>query len=148
MPQFGVRKEIEFDAGHRVPDHDGQCRNLHGHRYAVALSVRGYIQEEGAATGMVLDFSDIKRCLQQIHDTFDHGFIVYEHDELVAPLFQSGGPLARMKCTYLHVVPTAENLAKWCYDFAIAWFAERKLPGTVTLCEVFETPTSLASYPV
>ena len=26
-----ITRKLEFDAGHRIPDHKSQCRNLHGY---------------------------------------------------------------------------------------------------------------------
>ena len=28
-------RRIEFDAAHRVMEHESKCRHLHGHRYAI-----------------------------------------------------------------------------------------------------------------
>ncbi|MDR1661543.1 MAG: 6-carboxytetrahydropterin synthase, partial [Azoarcus sp.] len=58
-----ITRRIEFDAGHRIPDHVGQCRNLHGHRYALEISFGGDIIDAPgcAVNGMVMDFSEIKR---------------------------------------------------------------------------------------
>jgi 6-pyruvoyltetrahydropterin/6-carboxytetrahydropterin synthase len=36
-PAITITRRLEFDAGHRIPHHDGQCRHLHGHRYAICL---------------------------------------------------------------------------------------------------------------
>ncbi|HCX34237.1 MAG TPA: 6-carboxytetrahydropterin synthase QueD, partial [Rhodocyclaceae bacterium] len=27
-----ITRRLEFDAGHRIPDHLSRCRHLHGHR--------------------------------------------------------------------------------------------------------------------
>ena len=53
---------MEFDAGHRIPNHKSSCRNLHCHRYAIEVSLSGdIIQEENESDfGMVIDFKEIK----------------------------------------------------------------------------------------
>ena len=53
---------MEFDSGHRIPNHKSTCRNLHGHRYAIEVTVTGDIvdQEEVSDFGMVMDFKDAK----------------------------------------------------------------------------------------
>ena len=38
-----ITTRLEFDAGHRIPDHKSQCRNLHGHRYALEITLSGDI---------------------------------------------------------------------------------------------------------
>ncbi len=63
MQQLTITRRLEFDAGHRIPHHGGQCRHLHGHRYAIELTVQGPVHESHgqADDGMVIDFGDIKR---------------------------------------------------------------------------------------
>ena len=34
-----ITRKLEFDAGHRIPDHNSQCRNLHGHRYTLLITL-------------------------------------------------------------------------------------------------------------
>ena len=36
-----ITTRLEFDAGHRIPCHKSQCRNLHGHRYAMEITLSG-----------------------------------------------------------------------------------------------------------
>jgi 6-pyruvoyl tetrahydropterin synthase/QueD family protein len=57
-----ITRKLEFDAGHRIPDHKSQCRNLHGHRYTLEITLVGaVIDVEGSSdNGMIMDFSDIK----------------------------------------------------------------------------------------
>ena len=60
-----ITTRLEFDAGHRIPNHKSQCRNLHGHRYALEITLSGDIihQKKASEDGMVMDFSDVKnRC--------------------------------------------------------------------------------------
>ena len=58
-----ITRRLEFDAGHRIPDHASQCRHLHGHRYALEVTLSGeIIKADGlAVNGMVMDFADVKR---------------------------------------------------------------------------------------
>ncbi|MDR1848594.1 MAG: 6-carboxytetrahydropterin synthase, partial [Zoogloeaceae bacterium] len=57
-----ITRRLEFDAGHRIPDHQSQCRNLHGHRYALEITLEGEVNAKPGETdsGMVMDFADIK----------------------------------------------------------------------------------------
>ncbi|MQM35299.1 MAG: 6-carboxytetrahydropterin synthase QueD, partial [Candidatus Accumulibacter phosphatis] len=41
-----ITRRLEFDAGHRIPDHKSQCRHLHGHRYALEITLGGEIIEQ------------------------------------------------------------------------------------------------------
>ena len=38
-----ITRKLEFDAGHRIPDHKSQCRNLHGHRYTLEITLTGAV---------------------------------------------------------------------------------------------------------
>ena len=44
-----ITRRLEFDAGHRNPDHRSQCRHLHGHRYAMEITLSGEVIEKTAA---------------------------------------------------------------------------------------------------
>ena len=62
-----ITRRLEFDAGHRIPNHASQCRHLHGHRYAIEVTVSGEIvaAEGDSEQGMVADFAGIKALLHQ-----------------------------------------------------------------------------------
>ena len=57
-----ITTRLEFDAGHRIPSHKSQCKNLHGHRYAIEITLSGDIISQAGASenGMVMDFSEVK----------------------------------------------------------------------------------------
>ena len=81
-----ITRKLEFDAGHRIPDHKSQCRNLHGHRYTLEITLTGAVIEvEGSSdNGMIMDFSDIKALAKEhLVDVWDHAFLVYEKDDKV-----------------------------------------------------------------
>lgn len=106
-----ITRRLEFDAGHRIPDHQSQCRHLHGHRYALEVTLVGEVitLPGSPALGMVMDFSEVKALAKQhLVDGWDHAFLAYRGDQLVIDL------LARLpdhKTVVLDAVPTAENLA-------------------------------------
>ena len=81
-----ITRRLEFDAGHRIPNHNSQCKHLHGHRYALEITLSGDIitQEGVSEQGMVMDFSDVKRIAkEQVVDAWDHAFLVYRGDNMV-----------------------------------------------------------------
>ena len=81
-----ITRKLEFDAGHRIPDHKSQCRNLHGHRYTLLITLVGaVVEEEGQSdNGMIMDFSDIKAlAMTHLVDLWDHAFLVYRDDTAV-----------------------------------------------------------------
>ena len=145
---YVITKEVQFDAGHRVPDHKSKCRNPHGHRYRVVARVEAReLVTEGSSKGMVADFGDIKQLLtQRVHDLYDHGFIVYEGDIQMMHLFFPRN--VNDHAWNIHVVPfvpTAENLAASIFEDLHELIAE--LGGCRLIgIDVWETPTSCASY--
>jgi 6-pyruvoyltetrahydropterin/6-carboxytetrahydropterin synthase len=107
-----ITRRLEFDAGHRIPNHDSQCRHLHGHRYAIEVTLSGsIIDTEGAPNqGMVMDFSEIKSIAQRkLVDHWDHAFLVHAGDR---PVIDFLATLPGHKTVILSTVPTAENLAR------------------------------------
>ena len=106
-----ITRRLEFDAGHRIPHHASQCRHVHGHRYAIEITLSGeIIQTEGTAEqGMVMDFSDVKNIANRVLiNQWDHAFLVYQGDRSVVDFLAS---LPDHKTVVLPFVPTAENLA-------------------------------------
>ena len=106
-----ITRRLEFDAGHRIPQHKSQCRHLHGHRYALEITLSGeIIQTEGASEqGMVMDFTDVKNiALEKIANVWDHAFLVYQGDSAVLDFLNS---MPGHKTVVLDSIPTAENLA-------------------------------------
>lgn len=107
-----ITRRLEFDAGHRIPDHKSQCRHLHGHRYAIEITLSGeVIEKDGdAANGMVMDFSQVKDIAKEhVVDQWDHAFLAYAGDKAIVD-FLTGLP--GHKTVILDRVPTAENLAR------------------------------------
>lgn len=137
-----ITKTIEWDMAHRVPNHNSKCKNLHGHRYRLEVSVQGEIISTSGASdeGMVVDFHDLKVLLKKhIADALDHVCMYYEHDELLRNFFEENkDKLTAMKVPF---IPTAENTLLWCYERL-----KSHLPShlTITQCKLYETPNSWA----
>jgi 6-pyruvoyltetrahydropterin/6-carboxytetrahydropterin synthase len=89
-----VTKQFRFESAHRLPHHDGKCKNLHGHSYLLEVTVSGDIQTAGAKEGMVIDFGDVSKIVEKlIISKWDHQYL---ND-------------------ILPFVTTAENLARECF---------------------------------
>lgn len=107
-----ITTRLEFDAGHRIPHHKSQCRNLHGHRYAIEITLSGDIIKDESASedGMVMDFSDVKKIAKEaIVNVWDHAFLVYKNDAEVLNFLNT---LENHKTVIFPTVPTAENIAQ------------------------------------
>ena len=106
-----ITTRLEFDAGHRIPHHKSQCRNLHGHRYAIEITLSGDIilADNASENGMVMDFSDVKQIARlSVVDVWDHAFLVFKEDSEVLNLLNT---LPNHKTVIFPTVPTAENMA-------------------------------------
>lgn len=68
-----VRRQFVFEAAHRLPHHPGKCRELHGHSYRLVVSVDRPVD---AATGLAIDFSDLKAVVRaEVVDRLDHRYV-------------------------------------------------------------------------
>jgi 6-pyruvoyltetrahydropterin/6-carboxytetrahydropterin synthase len=84
-----------FAAAHRLPDHEGKCQRLHGHTYGLEVTVEGTPQETGPASGMVMDFAELRRRVAEL---------------VVEPLDH------RMLNEMFDFVPTTEAMAAWAFE--------------------------------
>ncbi len=139
---FKITRRIEFDAGHRIPDHQHQCRHLHGHRYVLEVGISGEIKNENGApdNGMVADFSKIKEILEtHLIQKWDHAFLVWENDSAVLNFLKT---LPNHKTVVFKKVPTVENLVLAAFDILSPIFSEQNLK--ITSLKLFETPNAWA----
>jgi 6-pyruvoyltetrahydropterin/6-carboxytetrahydropterin synthase len=119
-----ITTRLEFDAGHRIPHHKSQCKNLHGHRYAIEITLSGDIisNESSSENGMVMDFSDVKTIAKEsLVNVWDHAFIVYKGDFEVLNFLNS---LDNHKTVIFPTVPTAENMAQEAFNILKAQYQD------------------------
>lgn len=133
-----ITRRIEFDAGHRIPDHQSKCRNVHGHRYALEVTITGPINAEAgsAEQGMVMDFYRLRTIMdEEVHAPWDHAFLCWHGDKDMRTALLH---LGTHRTVLLESIPTVENLAE-----LIAERMKRRLENTGThLVKVtlWETP--------
>ena len=138
-----ITKSIEWDMGHRIPKHSHKCRNPHGHRYRLELTLSGAVNTERGSSqeGMVHDFGDIKTHMEEtIYQRLDHCFLAAEDDPIFAHIAHEHPDL---KIILVPFIPTAENILVWCYQAL-----SENFPGhlRITKLRLHETPTSFAEY--
>ncbi len=130
---FKVTKQIRFSYGHRLLNYEGKCRFLHGHNAIVEIELS---KEKLDNRGMVMDFEDVKQGIQKwIDEALDHKMILNESDSMVQTLQKLNEPVITLKEN-----PTAENLARFIFDYA----QSKNFP--VTEVRFWETPSSFATY--
>lgn len=136
-----VAKEFSFDMAHLLDGHDGKCQNLHGHTYKLQVIVSGETEDNGAKKGMVIDFADLKRAVNElIISPMDHAFIYdqsSERETKIAQLLQQ----LNSKTFALPVRSTAENLAQFIFQRL-----KENVGFHLHSVRLWETPTSFAEY--
>ncbi|MSS76785.1 MAG: 6-carboxytetrahydropterin synthase [Methyloglobulus sp.] len=106
---FTITKEVYFCYGHRLMNHQGKCRHLHGHSVKAAISITQQTLNE---QGMVCDFADIRECVEAYIDQYlDHNFLLHKDDPLIPALKANNE-----RFWALDEHPTAEVLSKMIYQ--------------------------------
>ena len=120
---YTLRVETEFAAAHFLSNYHGKCEKLHGHNYKARLWVCGDELDKG---GMLVDFSVLKKVLKEAVKELDHSCL----NEL--EVFMND--------------PSAERIARYIFENAGELFIEMGVNISPWKVDVFETPTSMASY--
>jgi 6-pyruvoyltetrahydropterin/6-carboxytetrahydropterin synthase len=104
--KLGIIEHI--DCAHFLPGH-ARCGTLHGHTYRVELVIEGENK-----TGMILDFSDLRKTLRDALSAYDHrslnDFLEYPSVENVCELIR--GRLSQV-ISFPFVVKVWEGEGKW-----------------------------------
>ncbi|MDO8524846.1 MAG: 6-carboxytetrahydropterin synthase QueD [bacterium] len=110
-----LTKNFSFDSAHRLENHKGKCKNLHGHTYLLEVSVAGKINNK---TGMIIDFGILKEVVNNlIIDKLDHHYLNDIIDN-----------------------PTAENIIRWIWNILCKTL--KKQGAGLFMLKLWETPTS------
>ena len=82
-------RDFKFDAAHNLIHYHGKCERLHGHTYRLRVTLEG----EPDAEGMIFDFAELKRAVNElVLDSLDHAYI----NEIIEQ-------------------PTAEYISRWIF---------------------------------
>src|SRR5574343_125353 len=104
-----ITKEVYFCYGHRLMNHPGKCRNLHGHSVKASIAIKS---EQLNEQGMVCDFADVRDAVESFVDQhLDHNFLLHKDDPII-PALQANNE--RFLAIDEH--PTAEVLSKMIYQ--------------------------------
>lgn len=120
----GWRRGFMFSACHMIPGH-AKCGRLHGHTYTVNLKIDG----EADASGMVLDFGNVKKVLNKLLEELDHKVIIPKDRPEFRIVRSEGDDSVRVEVHDKFYVfpeedlyfmdipaPTAEHMAGWMLD--------------------------------
>lgn len=129
-----VAKEFKWEMGHRLPEHFGNCKNIHGHSYKMIVELEGVLNE----AGMVIDFYDVEKIINPIIDKLDHAFMVKNNDNDVLELLEK----VKSKKVVVDFYATVENICL----YVINEIRKSELPNnisTVTV-KIYETNEDFA----
>jgi len=119
---YQISVERHFDAAHFLRGYRGKCEALHGHRFQVVVKIES---SELNDIGIVYDFVEIKRHLDDILSRFDH--------------------------TCLNDVPPFDKINPSSENIAFTIFEELKPrlagdPVSISCVEVWESPQTRVAY--
>ena len=143
MSIIKITKQFSFEMAHALRNYDGLCRNIHGHSYKMDITLAGQPlhDENSPKNGMVMDFGDLKRLVnEEVISLLDHALVLNSKTDaqLIEVLKQN-----YEKIVTVDFQPTTENLLEF-----IAAKIQSRLPETVTLTcvRLRETDTSYAEW--
>ena len=140
-----ITRRLEFDSGHRIPNHRSLCRHLHGHRYALEVTLSGEVvaTRGDAREGMVLDFAEVKEIARRtVVDVWDHAFLAWREDRAVLDFLAT---LPDHRTVVFAAPPTAEHLAQAAYELLEpAYHAQYGAQLVLERVRLYETPNCWA----
>jgi 6-pyruvoyltetrahydropterin/6-carboxytetrahydropterin synthase len=140
-----ITRRLEFDAGHRIPNHESRCRHLHGHRYALEVTLAGdpVATPGDARQGMLMDFSEVRAIAQrEVVDAWDHAFLAWREDRVVLDFLET---LPQHRTVTFDQPPTAEHLAQAAFSLLDRAYTNRYGNGLrLERVRLYETPNCWA----
>ena len=106
-----IAKRFRWEGAHRLPWHEGLCKNLHGHSYTMFVEIEGEPDERG----LLMDFKDLKNCMVDLVEAWDHATVVDEKDTELHEVLTSRG----WKHYVLPFDTTAENMCIYAAEYLI-----------------------------
>ncbi len=91
--------------GHRLPEHFGNCKNIHGHSYKMIVEFEG----EVGKNEMIIDFYDVDKIIKPMIDRLDHAFMVNKNDKEVIKFLEK----INSKMIVVDFNSTVENICKF-----------------------------------
>jgi len=105
---YFVTREFKFCFGHRLPNYQGKCRQIHGHNGRLLVTVES---DDLDSMGMASDFGVLKKGVDSWIDAeWDHTMILHRDDPVARALRDNDSAVF-----LLNKNPTTENLAKEVY---------------------------------
>lgn len=114
-----VAKEFKWEMGHRLPEHFGQCKNIHGHSYKMLVEFEGELDKNS----MVIDYFIVEKIVNPIIEKLDHAFMVNKNDKLTREFLEK----IKSKKVVVDFESTAENIC----TYLLSQIKSANLPANV-----------------
>ena len=100
-----IAKEFRWEMGHRLPEHFGLCKNIHGHSYKMIVEFEGELDKNQ----MVIDYYDVEKIINPVIEKLDHSFMVTKDDKAVLEFLEK----MNSKKVVVGFNSTAENICAY-----------------------------------
>ena len=129
-----IAKEFKWEMGHRLPEHFGLCKNIHGHSYKMIVELEGDLNEQG----MIIDFYELEKIINPLVEELDHAFMVNKDDKVVMEFLEK----MNSKKVIVDFESTVENICTYISERII----KGNLPKNVisVSVRVYETADAYA----
>ncbi|MFI5236699.1 MAG: 6-pyruvoyl trahydropterin synthase family protein [Ignavibacteriales bacterium] len=114
-----IAKEFRWEMGHRLPEHFGLCKNIHGHSYKMIVEFDGELDKNG----MVMDYYDVEKIINPVIEKLDHAFMVNKEDWMVLEFLER----VNSKKVLVEFQSTAENICLYLLNE----IQKARLPGNI-----------------
>ncbi|MBP9119896.1 MAG: 6-carboxytetrahydropterin synthase [Ignavibacterium sp.] len=119
-----IAKEFRWEMGHRLPEHFGLCKNIHGHSYKMIVEFEGELDKNQ----MVIDYYDIEKIINPVIEKLDHAFMVNIDDKIVIDFLEK----MNSKKVVVGFNSTAENIC----NYLLSEIKKCSLPSNISFVKV------------
>ncbi len=119
-----IAKEFRWEMGHRLPEHFGLCKNIHGHSYKMIVEFQGELDKNQ----MVIDYYDVEKIINPVIEKLDHSFMVNAEDKIVLEFLEK----MNSKKVIVDFNSTAENIC----SYLLSEIKKCSLPSNISSVKV------------
>ena len=119
-----IAKEFRWEMGHRLPEHFGLCKNIHGHSYKMIVEFEGELDKNQ----MVIDYYDVEKIINPVIEKLDHAFMVNIDDKIVIDFLEK----MNSKKVVVGFNSTAENIC----NYLLSEIKKCSLPSNISFVKV------------
>ena len=119
-----IAKEFRWEMGHRLPEHFGLCKNIHGHSYKMIVEFEGELDKNQ----MVIDYYDVEKIINPVIEKLDHSFMINIDDKIVIEFLEK----MNSKKIVVGFNSTAENIC----NYLLSEIKKCSLPSNISSVKV------------